>query len=199
MTIGIADTWLTPKCLDKLRQGDSSAFGKMVESYSPPIYKLGMRMFGNSQDAEDVLQETFLKAYRGLPQFEGRSSLKTWLFRIAMNESLMRLRGKQNTEQSIDENEDGEEIVKPVDLQNWGSLPEKEFLRAEFQARMKDALEALSPALKSVFILRDIEGMSTAETAEMLEISEASVKTRLLRARLRLREELAGYFHEHKN
>lgn len=185
--------------LSLLKNGDRGEFTRLVEAFSPSIYQVGLRMLGNPQDAEDVLQETFLKAFRALPGFEERSSLKTWIYRIAVNESLMKIRGRKTVQVSLDGDEDDGNPERPIDLADWCCLPESEFLTAELSERMNKALQVLSPGLRSVFLLRDVQGLSIQETREALGISEASVKTRLLRARLKLREELSGYFHERSN
>jgi len=183
--------------LDALQRGDREAFSHLVETYSPQIYRLGLRMLRDPQEAEDVLQETFLNAFRAIGRFEGRSSLATWLYRIAANQALMRLRRRGPAMVSVDEPIDGGAAEPiPRELFDWCCLPEEEFMTAEVQAHLDRAIHGLSPALKAVFVLRDLEGLSTLETAEALEISEAAVKTRLLRARLQLREVLSGYFTE---
>lgn len=181
--------------LEALRSGDRAAFARFVEVFSPQVYRLALKMLGDAQDAEDVLQETFMKALRSLPSFEGRSSLSTWLYRIALNESLMALRRRKPDTVSIDQETEGEEGEKePVQVVDWCCLPENELLDGEARVFLDQAVQKLSPALRSVFILRDIEGLPVRDTAEALKISEPAVKTRLLRARLQLREELSQYF-----
>jgi RNA polymerase sigma-70 factor (ECF subfamily) len=184
--------------LDALRSGDRAEFARMVEAYYAMIYRLAIRMVGNTQDAEDILQETFIKAYRYLKDFDGRSSLSTWLYRVATNEALMFLRRKRPDQISIDEpvsTDEGE--AEPVQIVDWCCLPEQELLSSEARLHLDRAVDELSPSLRVVFVLRDIQGLSTQETAEVLNLSETAVKTRLSRARLRLREELSGYYNEH--
>jgi RNA polymerase sigma-70 factor (ECF subfamily) len=167
----------------------------MVELHSSDIYGLALRMMQDPQEAEDVLQETFLNAFRAIESFEGRSSLGTWLYRIAANQALMKLRKSKPVTQSIDEpilGPDGDTL--PKQFTDWCCLPEKEFMTSETVAQLKEALSGLTPNLKSVFVLRDLQGLSTLETAEILDISQSAVKTRLLRARLKLRESLSSYF-----
>jgi len=184
--------------LEALRSGDRNEFARLVETYSGVIYRLGMRMLDDPQDAEDALQETFIKAYRHLGGFDGRSSLLTWLYRIAANEALMMIRRRKTPAVSIDEpSEDDAELEPPVQIVDWCCLPETEMMSSEARAYMDRAVEQLSPALRAVFLLRDIEGLSTEETGQALNLSEAAVKTRLSRARLRLRELLSGYYGEH--
>jgi len=186
--------------LDALQEGNPEEFSRLVNAYSSKIYRLAIKMLNQQQDAEDVLQETFLKAYRGLKSFDGRSKVSTWLFRIATNEALMVLRRKHPDFLSIDEpveTEDGEQ--EPVQIIDWCCLPENEFLSEESKARLDAAVQKLPESLRVVFLLRDINDLSTHETSEVLGLSDTAVKTRLSRARLRLREELSAYFGERVN
>ena len=181
--------------LEALRDGDRAEFARLVEAYSPMIYRLGLKMLNNPQDAEDILQETFIKAYRHIGNFDGRSSVSTWLYRIATNEALMSIRRKRPETISFDvPSVYDTEPQEPLQIVDWCCLPEDEFLTSEGRARLDEAANRLPTSLRVVFILRDIEGLSTRETAEVLEISEMAVKTRLSRARLRLREDLSEYF-----
>jgi RNA polymerase sigma-70 factor (ECF subfamily) len=180
-----------------LQSGDRAEFARMVDAFSAPIYRLALKISGDPQDAEDVLQETFIKAYRHLSSFEGRSSLITWLYRIASNEAFMLLRRRKPDAISVDEGietDDGEQ--EPIQITDWCCLPEEEFLSAESRRHLDGAIDRLSPALRVVFLLRDINGLSVRETADALSISESAVKTRLLRARLQLREHLSAYYAE---
>jgi RNA polymerase sigma-70 factor (ECF subfamily) len=183
--------------LTALQKGDPEEFSRLVDTYSGKIYRLAIRMLNQQQDAEDVLQETFVKAYRGLKSFDGRSKLSTWLFRIATNEALMIIRRKHPEVISIDEpveTEEGEQ--EPIQIIDWCCLPENELLSEETRGILDAAVQKLPERLKVVFLLRDIDDLSTHETAEVLGLSDTAVKTRLSRARLRLREELSGYFGE---
>jgi len=183
--------------LEALKTGDRLEFARLVETYYEMIYRLAIKMLNNPQDAEDVLQETFLKALRGIQTFDGRSSLSTWLYRIATNEALMALRRQKPNIISTDEpleTEEGEQ--EPIQIVDWCCLPEPELMSAEAQRYLEQAVSRLSPNLRAVFVLRDIEGLSTQETGEVLNLSETAVKPRLSRARLRLREDLSGYFGE---
>lgn len=183
--------------IDALKAGDRSAFAKLVERYSPQVYRLALKILNDPQDAEDVLQEAFIKALRALPSFEGRSSLSTWLYRIAVNEALMMVRKRKPDHVSIDmEREDAEGDLEPVEIVDWCCLPEGDLMSAESRKFLDQAIQRLTPALRTVFLLRDVEGLSVRETAEALGVTEAAVKTRLLRARLKLREELSVYFAE---
>jgi len=183
--------------LEALRTGDRAEFARLVETYSNIIYRLAIKMLKDPQDAEDVLQETFLKAYRHLSGFDGRSSLSTWLYRIATNEALMALRRRKFNIVSIDQPADDDEALQaPVEIVDWCCVPEREMMSAEARAHMDQAIDSLSPALRAVFVLRDIQGLATQETADVLGLTEEAVKTRLSRARLMLREVLSGYYGE---
>lgn len=184
--------------VEALREGDREEFSRLVDAYSGPIYRLALKMLGSATDAEDVLQNTFLKAIQHLKDFEGRSSLSTWLYRIASNEALMLLR-KQRPEipfsDAVPEDDENSDYT-PAQFTDWCCLPEEEFLSYESQTALDHAVRRLPETLRIVFVLRDIEGLSIQETSQALELSETAVKTRLLRARLRLREDLSKYYGE---
>lgn len=183
--------------LKRLQGGDPLAFAQFVEENQSQVYNLALRMLSDPHEAEDVLQETFLNAYKALPDFEGRSSLSTWLYRIASNASLMRLRKKRPDTISVDEPvilDAGDSV--PRQLVDWSNLPEEELLSNESRQMMDEAISELPESLRIVFILRDLEGLSTAETGDVLGLSEGAVKTRLHRARLWLRERMSTYFAE---
>lgn len=183
--------------LEALRKGDRDEFARLVDAYSNQIYRLGLKMLADPQDAEDVLQNTFLKALQSLANFEGRSSLSTWLYRIAVNEALMLLR-KQRSETPVpgDQDSDDDENYFPVQFVDWCCLPEDELLSSEAKTHLDSAIQKLPEKLRVVFILRDIEGLSIRETSQALGLTETAVKTRLLRARLNLREQLSVYYGE---
>jgi RNA polymerase sigma-70 factor, ECF subfamily len=186
-----------PFSLEALKKGDRVEFARLVEAYSPHIYRLALKMLDNPQDAEDILQETFIKAFRSLNGFDGRSKVSTWLYRIATNEALMLIRKRKPDSISLQEpveNIEGEQ--EPLQIVDWCCLPEDELLSTEVRRQLDKAVESLPHSLRLVFLLRDIEGLSTRETAEVLDLTETAVKTRLSRARLRLREELTAYFSE---
>ncbi len=183
--------------LQLLRAGDRAEVARLVDAYSTQIYRLALKMLSNPQDAEDVLQNTFMKALQALPNFEGRSSLSTWLYRIAVNEALMSIRRSKPevsaTLQSDDEDE-AEQIL--TSFSDWCCLPESELMSTEAQNHLDKAVQMLPEKLRIVFILRDLEGLSIRETSEALDLTETTVKTRLLRARLKLREMLSAYYGE---
>jgi RNA polymerase sigma-70 factor (ECF subfamily) len=183
--------------IEALRAGDRTEFARLVDTYSAPIYRLGLKMLGNAQDAEDVLQNTFLNALTHLSSFEGRSSISTWLYRIAANEALMQIRHKKSNINIEDmQSEDSDDDIMPETFIDWSILPENELLTGEGKSVIDTAIKKLPESLRVVFILRDIEDVSIKETAEILNLTEVNVKTRLLRARMFLREQLSSYYDE---
>jgi len=183
--------------LEALQAGDRAEFARLVDAYSTQIYRLALKMLGTEQDAEDVLQNTFMKALQSIGTFEGRSSLSTWLYRIAVNEALMLLRRQKPTIPVAMEYEDDEdELQHPTQFTDWCCLPEEELLSDESKQHLDQAIRRLPERLQVVFLLRDIEGLSIRETSEALGLTETAVKTRLLRARLNLREHLSAYYGE---
>ncbi len=183
--------------LAALRQKDKHAFAQVLDQNSERIYRLALKMVGDIQDAEDILQETFIKAFNNIDTFAGRSKISTWLYRIAVNESLMLLRKRKGSTVLLDkeiETDQGDLI--PRQIVDWCCLPEKELMSSEARQHIKDAIKTLSDANRVAFLLRDVEGLSTKEAAETLGISESALKVRLMRARMQLREELTGFFSE---
>jgi RNA polymerase sigma-70 factor (ECF subfamily) len=184
----------------KLQAGDAAAYRRFVELNSANVYHVALKLLGDEQEAEDVLQETFLNAFRSIDRFKGRSKLSTWIYRIANNASLMRLRKReQTTAFSLDRApsiEAGMESHESHYLVDWSQLPDDQLLSAEARWEMERAIAELPETLRSAFVLRDVQGLSGAETAEVLGITVQAVKNRLHRARLRLRDRLSGYFVE---
>lgn len=186
--------------LEGLRAGEPWAYRLMVERNSANVYHVALKLLGDEQEAEDVLQETFLSAFEAIDRFEGRAKLSTWLYRIAYNASLMRLRKReQMTMFSLDRPLGDEErtgVAPSQHLIDWSTMPDDQLLNAEAREEMDRAIAELPESLRSTFVLRDIQGLSGAETAEILGITVQAVKNRLHRARLQLRDRLAGYFAE---
>lgn len=187
----------TDVSLEAILAGDRAEFARLVDAYSSSIYRLGLKMLGDPQDAEDVLQNTFLNALTHIQNFEGRSSLATWLYRIAANEALMLIR-KKKPEVNLEDVEGGDEDedLRPTQFVDWSGLPEDELLSGEGKKILDAAIGMLPESLRIVFLLRDVEGLSIKETAEALSLTETNVKTRLLRARMFLREALSSYYTE---
>jgi RNA polymerase sigma-70 factor (ECF subfamily) len=183
--------------LEALRVGDRVEFSRLMEANYGKIYRLAMKILNHPEDAEDVLQETFLKAYKHMHTFNGRSKLSTWLYRIATNEALMSIRRRRANVISMDEPQESEEgEQEPVQIVDWSYVPEDKLMTSEGMAYLDQAVDRLPYNLRVVFLLRDIEDLSTQETADVLSLSETAVKTRLSRARMRLREDLSTYYHE---
>jgi RNA polymerase sigma-70 factor (ECF subfamily) len=185
-----------PAFVERLRAGDKEACAICVREHSANVYNLALKLTGEPAAAEDVLQETFLSAFRSIARFEGKAQLSTWLYRIAHNAALMRLRKRQVDTVSLDEPVEGEDsILQPRDAgrADWSENPEQVLLDAEMRRVMDEAVASLSETLRSVFVLRDVNQLSTAQAAQVLGLSEEAVKSRLLRARLALREKLSAY------
>ncbi len=177
------------------KKGDLEAFSELVKRYDRNVFRIAQHITHNEEDAQDVVQEAFLKAYTNLAQFQGNSKFYTWLVRIAVNEALMKLRRRRSDKTvSIDEDVETEEGSMPREVADWSPNPEQLYGTSELGDILKKTIQGLPPGFRTVFVLRDVEGLSTEETAEMLGLSIPAVKSRLLRARLQLRERLAKYF-----
>ena len=179
----------------KAKAGDADAFTDLVNQYERRVFRMAKQITQNDEDAEDVLQETFLKAYSHLDGFQGNSKFYTWLVRIAVNEALMKLRKRRSDKTvPLDEPIDTGEDVVAREVAVWEDNPEQRYSREEMADILNEAVQSLKPAYRTVFVLRDIEEMSIEETAEALGLSISAVKSRLLRARLQLREKLTRQF-----
>jgi RNA polymerase sigma-70 factor (ECF subfamily) len=191
----MSDEYDEAALIAQLKAGDKTACAECIEVHSPLVYRLALRLMGNEAEAEDVLQETFLNAFRGIDSFEGRSGLGTWLYRIAYNAAMMKLRKTDPYTISVEESLDTDgQFVVPKELFDWCCLPEKDFENDEVREELEAAIGELPESLRVVFVLRELEGLSTADTAKTLGISAGAVKVRLHRARLWLRERLSPYF-----
>ncbi len=180
--------------LAALRQNDPDACTCMVKRFASLVYTRALRMLNDPDEAESILQQTFIKACQKIGEFEGRSGLGTWIYRIATNEALMLLRRRRHPTTTIDT---AEEMIPvsdmPQNLSTWTVDPANSALDTELRNQLEYALQELPENLRVIFVLREMQGMSTSETAALLDLSESAVKVRLHRARLRLRELLAGY------
>jgi RNA polymerase sigma-70 factor, ECF subfamily len=177
------------------REGDARAFSELVRRYEGKIFRLAQHVTQNREDAEDVLQETFMKAYEHLDQFQGNSKFYTWIVRIAVNQALMKLRRRKTDRSvSLDEAIDTGEDTVVREIAAWDEDPEDRYSREELGKILETAVQSLDPPYRTVFQLRDIDELSTEETAEALGLSVPAVKSRLLRARLQLREKLTRFF-----
>ena len=177
------------------KSGDVSAFEELVRRYDRNVFRIAQHITQNREDAEDVVQDAFLKAYSNLAQFQGQSKFYTWLVRIAVNEALMKLRRRRPERTvSLDEEVKTEEDSLPREVADWSPNPEQQYNQAELREILSKTIQGLPPGFRTVFVLRDVEGLSTEETADALDLSIPAVKSRLLRARLQLRERLSRYF-----
>jgi RNA polymerase sigma-70 factor (ECF subfamily) len=180
--------------VSRAREGDVGAFEQLVRQYDRQVFRIAQHIVQNREDAEDIVQDAFLKAYQKLDQFQGNSKFYTWLVRIAVNEALMRLRKRRTGRTvSIDEDIATEEGSVPRDLAEWRPNPEQLYGQSELAEILRKTINGLPPGFR---VLRDVEGLSTEETAEALGLSVPAVKSRLLRARLQLRERLSKYFRK---
>jgi len=178
------------------KAGNVAAFEELVTRYDRKLLRVAQHIVHNFEDAQDVVQEAFLKAFQKLGDFRGDSKFSTWLFRIVVNQSLMELRKQRSKQRATTEysiNADEEDQL-PIDFSDWRPNPEAQYETSELREVLASALRGIGPNLSVVFVLHDIEGHSLQETAETLGLSVAAVKTRSLRARLRLRERLSPHF-----
>ena len=176
------------------KKGDAAAFEQLVSRYERKIFRLTMNITRNREDAEDAMQDAFLKSYTHLDSFQGDSRFYTWLVRIAANEALMRLRKRRPNQVSLDEPVQGDDDLMPRELEDWAPNPEQQYSQTEMHKILDEVIEKLDPDFRVVFVLRDVEELSTEETANALGISVPAVKSRLLRGRLKLRQHLNRYF-----
>src|SRR6202165_2241779 len=178
------------------KRGDTHAFEELVNRYEAKIFRLTMNITRNREDAEDAMQDAFLKSYAHLKDFQEDSRFYTWLVRIAANAALMRLRKRRPNQVSLDEPIEGDDDLMPRELEDWGPSPEQRFAQTEMNEILSEVIDELEPDFRIVFVLRDVEELSTEETAKALGISVPAVKSRLLRARLNLRQKLNRYFRQ---
>ena len=192
MTVGSDDLDL----VHASKNGDVAAFEQLVKRYDRKLFRIAQHVTHNREDAEDAVQEAFLKAFQHLGEFREDSKFSTWLIRITLNQSLMKLRKQRRTirDVSLEEKFQAGEDMLPMEVIDWAPDPEQLYRTSELRDILIKALRELRPILRTVFVLRDIEGLSTDQTAEVLNLSHTAVKARLWRARLQLRERLNKYF-----
>jgi RNA polymerase sigma-70 factor, ECF subfamily len=177
------------------KNGDVAAFEQLVKRYDRKLLRIAQSVTHNAEDSQDAVQEAFLKAFQNLGQFREESQFSTWLIRITLNQSLLKLRKQRAVrEVSIDEDFQADGDTLPMEVIDWAPNPEQLYWASELRDILIKSLEELSPILRTVFVLRDIEGLSTEQTAEVLSLSHTAVKARLWRGRLQLRERLNKYF-----
>jgi RNA polymerase sigma-70 factor (ECF subfamily) len=174
--------------------GDRRAFDELVRRYKDKVYRLSYKILRHEEDAAEALQDAFLSAYRGLPNFKAESTFSTWLYRIATNASLMKYRRRREGHVSLEQSQSVDGAQEPMQIPDWTQQPMKELLNRETREVMEEGISRLPEELRTVFVLRDIEELSNAEVAEILNLSVAAVKSRLHRARIFLRDRLNRYF-----
>ncbi len=182
--------------IENAQNGDRKAQAHLVLKYEKKVFNLALRMMRDKEDAEDVMQETFLTALRKLHTFEGRSQFFTWLYRITMNISLQKLRDRNKGNAMVSLSDPDIESIHGQHLSEWPSFNRKLMSNQEFRKLLDQAIKELPAIYRSVFILRDLEGLSTIETQKLLDLTESNVKVRLMRARYYLRQNLKKYFQE---
>ena len=181
--------------VERAKSGETAAFTELVRRYDKKIFRMAKQITQSDEDAEDVLQEALFKAYQHLNDFQGNSKFYTWLVRIAVNEALMKLRKRKSDKTvSLDEEIDTGEETVTREIAVWDGDPEQRYSQEEMRVILDDAIQSLKPSFRTVFVLRDVEELSTEETADTLGLSIPAVKSRLLRARLELREKLTRMF-----
>src|SRR3984885_10845324 len=186
--------------VNRAKAGDIEAFEDLVRRYDRNVFRIAQHITQNREDAEDVVQDAFLKSYQNLAQFQGQSKFYTWLVRIVVNEALMKLRRRRPERMvSLDEDIKTEEDSMPREVADWAPNPEQLYTQGELKEILGKTIQGLPPSFRTVFVLRDVEGLSTEETADALDLSIPAVKSRLLRARLQLRERLSRYFQKRES
>jgi RNA polymerase sigma-70 factor (ECF subfamily) len=195
----IGDTGTELALVQAAQKGDVGAFEQLIKKYDRNVFRIAQHITQNREDAEDVVQDAFLKAYQKLDQFQGNSKFYTWIVRIAVNEALMKLRKRKSDKLvSMDEDVETDEGTITREFADWSPNPEQQYNQAELNDILSRTIQGLPASFRTVFVLRDVEGLSTEETAEMLGLSVPAVKSRLLRARLQLRERLSRHFKSKK-
>lgn len=195
----IGDTGTELALVKAAQKGDVVAFEQLIKKYDRNVFRIAQHITQNREDAEDVVQDAFLKAYQKLDQFQGNSKFYTWIVRIAVNEALMKLRKRKSDKLvSMDEDVETDEGTITREFADWSPNPEQQYNQAELNDILSRTIQGLPASFRTVFVLRDVEGLSTEETAEMLGLSVPAVKSRLLRARLQLRERLSRHFKTKK-
>lgn len=181
------------------QDGDTRAFDELVVRYRDKVYRLSFKILRHEEDAAEALQDAFLSAFRGLKNFKAESTFSTWLYRVATNASLMKYRKRRDDHVSLEQSQSYQQDAEPLAIPDWSQQPLDELLDTETREIMEEGLRRLPEDLRTVFILRDEEGHSNAEVAQILDLSVAAVKSRLHRARIVLRDRLDRYFKDRMN
>jgi RNA polymerase sigma-70 factor (ECF subfamily) len=182
------------KLVEGCRKGDFACFERLMGRYEKKVYNLALRMLRDPDDAREILQETFLKVYDNLDKFRGEAHLSTWIYRIAMNEALMRIRKNKNRPRSLDTFTVDAGETRELEVEDWSPLPLERLLTKELGGKLEGAIGRLPEDYRGAFLLRDVEGLSNEEIAKVMRLSVPAVKSRIHRARVFLRNELSRYF-----
>ncbi|TMQ69272.1 MAG: sigma-70 family RNA polymerase sigma factor [Candidatus Eisenbacteria bacterium] len=174
--------------------GDTRAFDELVRRYQDKVYRLSFKILRHEDDAAEALQDAFLSAFRGIKNFKVESTFSTWLYRIATNAALMKYRKRRDGHVSLEQSQSNDEDAEALQLPDWTTQPLKDLLDSETREVMEEGVEKLPDELRTVFVLRDVEELSNAEVADILDLTVAAVKSRLHRARILLRDRLSRYF-----
>jgi RNA polymerase sigma-70 factor (ECF subfamily) len=179
-----------------IQAGDGSAFELLVSRYDRKLFRIAYNIVHNTEDAQDIVQDTFIKVFQNMGRFQAQSKFSTWLYRIVVNQSLMEMRTKRGKPVPVELslNGDEEEGRLPIDFSDWRPNPEEQYTESQLRELLTRLLQELRPALRVVFIMHDIEGQPLQEVADALDLTLSAVKTRSLRARLYLREQLTIHF-----
>jgi RNA polymerase sigma-70 factor (ECF subfamily) len=188
--------------IQAINSGQADKFHELVKRYEQKLYNFSLRMCRDHSDAEDMVQETFLNVFKYLKDFRHESKFKNWLYKVAASTCIKKRRKSRfapEKELSLDEFRPGEEAEPPDRVPEWALMPLDKVLNEELAGAINRGILAIPKKYRMVIVLRDVEGFSTAETAQILNISTANVKVRLHRARLHLREKLKGYFENEQS
>ena len=186
--------WDEGDVVARAKTRSETAFEQLVDQYKRRAFRLAWKITRHREDAEDVVQTAFAKAFQNLPDFRGDSRFYTWLVRITINEALMKIRRRRSGEVSIDEPKEADDNSIPIEIKDQAPNPEQRYSQHEAQRILVATINDLEPPYRDVLQLRDVEGFSTKQTAQALDLTSAAVKTRLQRARIKLRESLKDYF-----
>lgn len=181
--------------LDRILAGDAGAFEELVHRHQQRVYRLAMAILGNHEDAEEAMQQTFLRVHQHLGGFQRSSKFTTWVTRIAVNEALQ-IRRRRRPAVSLDDPQITEEVLMPKQLRDWHDDPERIYDKQQIREIVERAIQSLPAIYRETFVLRDVQGLTTEESATALGIAVPALKTRLLRARLMMREALACYLQK---
>ncbi len=197
ITLTSLSTRTDEELVQAAQAGETPAFDELVRRYTNVVYRILYKILRHEEDTQDALQDTFVSAYRALPRFRQDARFSTWIYRIATNAALMRLRKRRPDVVSLDaplRGEEGEDSTARLEIRDWAATPDEELMNDETREAMEGAIAELPPDWRAAFLLRDVEGLSNLDAAEALEVSVPAFKARVHRARLFLRDKLDRHF-----